>query len=133
MESLSFVPGRTCRSASTPAFIDLGVSKWQQLVGSDVTELTLSAFSRNLDVLGVDARRGAFRSSHVRTDSAGGLGPAHRSEISFAPSLEYDRWVREIPPLCAGWMTQSGDLVDGMEQAPVGHHQRDEKTLALVL
>ena len=124
------MPGRTCRSASTPAFIDLGVSRWQQLqlVGSDVTELTLSAFSRNLDVLGVDALRAALRSSHVRTGPAGNLGPALRGEISFAPSFESDRSVREIPPSHAGWMAQIGDRVDGMEQALVGCHQGNGKT-----
>ena len=125
------MPGRTCRSASTPAFIDLGVSRWQQLVGSDVTELTLSAFSRNPDVLGVDALRAALRSSHVRTDSPGSLGPALRGEISFAPRLVYDRSVREIPASHAGWMVQSGDLVDGMEQTLVGCHQGNEKTFGL--
>lgn len=127
------MPGRTCRSASTPAFIDLGFSKWQQLVMSDVTELTLSAFSRNPDVLGVDALRGLTWSNQLETAPAGNSGHVLRWEIRFSPSFEYDRSVCEIPPLRVRSMTPSGDRLGDMEQVLVGKDRVGRYNVEFVL
>lgn len=127
------MPGRTCRSASIPAFIDLKVSRWQQLVGSDVTELTLSAFSRNLDVLGVDALRGPTWSSQLETGPAGNSGHVLRWGIHFSPSLGCGRLVREIPPLHAGSVALSGDHLDDMEQALVGKDRVGQRNVGFAL
>lgn len=127
------MPGRTCRSASIPAFIDLGVSRWQQLVGSDVTELTLSAFSRNPDVLDVDALRGPTWSSQLETGPAGNSGHVFGRDSLFSPSFEYDHAVRETPPSRVGSMAPSGDRPDDMEQALVGKDPSGRHNVGFVL